>query len=93
MTVPMHTDLSPLFAFVCVRSMGEWCRGSLALRAVPPQARHLVWAGTGVTSSLPARFSANHLPLTAGLGNDLSVFHALGTWCKHVLVWWMTRES
>lgn len=93
MTVPLHKVICPPTSLVCVCPTGEQCLSSLALRAVPPRAPHLVWAGTGVSSSLPARFSANHLLLTAVLGNDLSVFHTLRTLCKPVLIWWITRKS
>lgn len=42
----------------------------------------LMWAVMGMTNNLPARFSAHHLLLIEVLGNDLSVFHALGTLYK-----------
>lgn len=93
MTVPLHKVICPLAFLLSACPTVEQCLGSLDLRTVPSQATHLAWAGAGATSSLTARFSANHLLLTAVLGYDLSVFHALGTFCKHVLIWWITRKS
>lgn len=95
MTVPLHKVICPLALLLsaCPHLLVERCLGSLDLRTVPSQATHLAWAGVGETSSLTARFSANHLLLMAVLGYDLSVFHALGTFCKHVLIWWITRKS